>query len=170
MLAEAAGMARNEAEVNSLRSRGFLELSGTVRNGSWRKGRDSNPRWSHPHGGFQDRCLKPLGHPSKLGGTSTLLPWVGWPVNPQLLVRKATAAPLAERTPLYSGCLAVRTFGEQKSLLGRLGTQLASGLIFRRCLAPCRSLERRPRRLGRTGARRPTLSLSDWHGRAGVTR
>ncbi len=32
----------------------------------WRKGWDSNPRWSCPHGGFQDRCLKPLGHPSLL--------------------------------------------------------------------------------------------------------
>ena len=31
----------------------------------WRKGWDSNPRWSCPHGGFQDRCLKPLGHPSR---------------------------------------------------------------------------------------------------------
>ena len=30
----------------------------------WRKRWDSNPRWSCPHGGFQDRCLKPLGHPS----------------------------------------------------------------------------------------------------------
>ena len=30
----------------------------------WRKEWDSNPRWSCPHGGFQDRCLKPLGHPS----------------------------------------------------------------------------------------------------------
>jgi hypothetical protein len=29
-----------------------------------RTGRDSNPRWSFPHAGFQDRCLKPLGHPS----------------------------------------------------------------------------------------------------------
>jgi hypothetical protein len=32
----------------------------------WRKGWDSNPRWACTHGGFQDRCLKPLGHPSKL--------------------------------------------------------------------------------------------------------
>ena len=31
---------------------------------SWRKGWDSNPRYGRPHGGFQDRCLKPLGHPS----------------------------------------------------------------------------------------------------------
>ena len=31
---------------------------------SWRMGRDSNPRWACTHAGFQDRCLKPLGHPS----------------------------------------------------------------------------------------------------------
>ena len=30
----------------------------------WRKGWDSNPRWACTHAGFQDRCLKPLGHPS----------------------------------------------------------------------------------------------------------
>jgi hypothetical protein len=30
----------------------------------WRMGRDSNPRWARTHAGFQDRCLKPLGHPS----------------------------------------------------------------------------------------------------------
>src|SRR4051812_9135244 len=29
-----------------------------------RLGRDSNPRCSFPHAGFQDRCLKPLGHPT----------------------------------------------------------------------------------------------------------
>jgi hypothetical protein len=31
----------------------------------WRRGWDSNPRWTCAHAGFQDRCLKPLGHPSK---------------------------------------------------------------------------------------------------------
>lgn len=31
----------------------------------WRKGWDSNPRCPCRHAGFQDRCLKPLGHPSK---------------------------------------------------------------------------------------------------------
>ena len=31
---------------------------------NWRKGWDSNPRWACTHAGFQDRCLKPLGHPS----------------------------------------------------------------------------------------------------------
>jgi hypothetical protein len=33
----------------------------------WRKGWDSNPRCPCRHAGFQDRCLKPLGHPSDLG-------------------------------------------------------------------------------------------------------
>jgi hypothetical protein len=32
---------------------------------SWRMGWDSNPRYAHTYGGFQDRCLKPLGHPSR---------------------------------------------------------------------------------------------------------
>src|SRR5262245_24424496 len=40
----------------------------TQANGSerakWRKGWDSNPRGAYTPGGFQDRCLKPLGHPS----------------------------------------------------------------------------------------------------------
>src|ERR1700730_12738349 len=31
-----------------------------------RMGWDSNPRYPCGHAGFQDRCLKPLGHPSKL--------------------------------------------------------------------------------------------------------
>jgi hypothetical protein len=31
----------------------------------WRRGWDSNPRESCPSGGFQDRCLKPLGHLSR---------------------------------------------------------------------------------------------------------
>ena len=30
----------------------------------WRKRWDSNPRYGLPYGGFQDRCLKPLGHSS----------------------------------------------------------------------------------------------------------
>jgi hypothetical protein len=32
----------------------------------WRMGWDSNPRRACTLAGFQDRCLKPLGHPSKL--------------------------------------------------------------------------------------------------------
>ena len=30
----------------------------------WRREWDSNPRYGYPYDGFQDRCLKPLGHPS----------------------------------------------------------------------------------------------------------
>jgi hypothetical protein len=32
----------------------------------WRRGWDSNPRATFAAAGFQDRCLQPLGHPSKL--------------------------------------------------------------------------------------------------------
>ena len=37
----------------------------------WRKGWDSNPREALTSAGFQDRCLKPLGHPSKSATSST---------------------------------------------------------------------------------------------------
>jgi hypothetical protein len=37
----------------------------------WRKGWDSNPRYPCRHAGFQDRCLKPLGHPSVAAPSST---------------------------------------------------------------------------------------------------
>lgn len=43
-----------------------LILQNTI-NGLWRKGWDSNPRYPCGHAGFQDRCLKPLGHPSGPG-------------------------------------------------------------------------------------------------------
>ena len=32
---------------------------------NWRRGRDSNPRWSCPHNDFRDRPIQPLWHPSK---------------------------------------------------------------------------------------------------------
>ena len=32
-----------------------------------RRGRDSNPRWTLAHAGFQDRCIQPLCHPSECG-------------------------------------------------------------------------------------------------------
>ena len=40
----------------------------------WRREWDSNPRWYRYHAGFQDRCLKPLGHLSvvlRFAGLST---------------------------------------------------------------------------------------------------
>ena len=36
-------------------------------------GWDSNPRYACAYGGFQDRCLKPLGHPSRIRNQTT--PW-----------------------------------------------------------------------------------------------
>ena len=46
----------------------------------WRRGWDSNPRTSHPVGGFQDRCLRPLGHPSGRASVPTARRWPhgGW--------------------------------------------------------------------------------------------
>jgi hypothetical protein len=35
----------------------------------WRRGWDSNPRRGLTLGGFQDRCIQPLCHPSKTGGS-----------------------------------------------------------------------------------------------------
>jgi hypothetical protein len=62
-------MANTDALVNS-RSHNTLFLLGVLNSGEqgrtiyWRKGWDSNPRYPCRHAGFQDRCLKPLGHPS----------------------------------------------------------------------------------------------------------
>ncbi len=45
--------------------RALKEPEGDTRPDRWaRTGWDSNPRWAFTHGGFQDRCLQPLGHPS----------------------------------------------------------------------------------------------------------
>ena len=45
---------------------GVKSATGGVRSSvlDWRKGWDSNPRYPCRYAGFQDRCLKPLGHPS----------------------------------------------------------------------------------------------------------
>ena len=43
-------------------------------NGGWRREWDSNPRWACTHGGFQDRCLKPLGHLSRWSARVTVTP------------------------------------------------------------------------------------------------
>ena len=43
----------------------------------WRMGWDSNPRYGSPYGGFQDRCLKPLGHPSCATRTN-IVKFVEW--------------------------------------------------------------------------------------------
>ena len=43
----------------------FNILYKNTENNKWRMGRDSNPRWSCPHNGFQDRRNRPLCHPSE---------------------------------------------------------------------------------------------------------
>ena len=61
--------ARKERQATPER---WVEFASVVRNvvfiekfsGKWRMGWDSNPRCACTHAGFQDRCLKPLGHPS----------------------------------------------------------------------------------------------------------
>ena len=40
----------------------------------WRREWDSNPRYSYPYSGFQDRRLRPLGHPSAVYFISKLRP------------------------------------------------------------------------------------------------
>ncbi len=72
----------SDGEVRVIGSKSRL-LQTLVANGSanavptqglkWRRGWDSNPRWASTHGGFQDRCLKPLGHLSAKPGRA-----VGW--------------------------------------------------------------------------------------------
>ena len=46
-----------------------FRLGNVMRN--QRMGRDLNPRYGYPYAGFQNRCLKPLGHPSGIVVLST---------------------------------------------------------------------------------------------------
>ena len=71
-LAQRVEVADGEVRIMGSKSRLLQVLTG--KNGvnsvptqglKWRTGWDSNPRWTRAHGGFQDRCLKPLGHPSR---------------------------------------------------------------------------------------------------------
>ncbi len=73
-LAQRVEVADGEVRIMGSKSRLLQVLTG--KNGvnsvptqglKWRTGWDSNPRWASTHGGFQDRCLKPLGHPSDSG-------------------------------------------------------------------------------------------------------
>jgi site-specific DNA recombinase len=52
---------RTLAAISGVKSAGNGVRSSVL---DWRKGWDSNPRYPCRHAGFQDRCLKPLGHPS----------------------------------------------------------------------------------------------------------
>ncbi len=52
----------------------------------WRRGRDSNPRGTCAPGGFQDRCLQPLGHlsASELWDVTALLASPCWALKSEL--------------------------------------------------------------------------------------
>ena len=53
--------------------------------GSWRTGRDSNPRWLLHHARFPSVCLKPLGHLSSgmVGRPYSALPGLGNGIFPR---------------------------------------------------------------------------------------
>ena len=51
-------------KCGACRPRSKIDFVFSTLRGNWRKGWDSNPRYPCRHAGFQDRCLKPLGHPS----------------------------------------------------------------------------------------------------------
>src|SRR5262245_56898087 len=40
----------------------FLNVSERGRTSSWRRGRDSNPRYGYPYAAFRVRCFQPLSH------------------------------------------------------------------------------------------------------------
>ena len=50
-------------------------------------GRDSNSRWTFAHSGFQDRRLRPLGHPSKTNEKTVLLTRI---IHGPILTRSAS--------------------------------------------------------------------------------
>src|ERR1700749_2659117 len=64
-------------------------------------GWDSNPRYACTYGGFQDRCLKPLGHPSHSGE------------NYAAALRISSV----DETPLTLSCLGFTTSHAKKALL-----------------------------------------------------
>src|ERR1700680_793026 len=86
---------------------GFSDDLGRAGKGRWRKGWDSNPRYPCRHAGFQDRCLKPLGHPSvfRIQGLSRDVPGT----------KEATAARLLPKR----GCVA--DYGASPQLFPRPG-------------------------------------------------
>lgn len=55
-----AGSDHSDAEPEFIENK----IKTIIYNQNWRMGWDSNPRYALTHAGFQDRCLKPLGHPS----------------------------------------------------------------------------------------------------------
>ena len=84
---------------------------------AWRRGWDSNPRWACTHGGFQDRCLKPLGHPSRSGeDRSGTKPSLRPPPRIRQLKRPASSGrnpPIARRDLTTNGTVQCRSGGRR---------------------------------------------------------
>ena len=64
----------------------------------WRMGRDSNPRWTCAHAGFQDRCIQPLCHPSGRPGRACAGP-VQQPRHPARVGLREQAGSRKARLP-----------------------------------------------------------------------
>jgi hypothetical protein len=64
----------DRSRVQPLKTWGTVNGHEFARTQVWRKGWDSNPRRTFTRGGFQDRCLKPLGHPSFAPSFATSIP------------------------------------------------------------------------------------------------
>ena len=101
-LAQRVEVAEGEVRIMGSKSRLLQTLVATgsatgvpIQGLNWRMGWDSNPRCAFTHGGFQDRCLKPLGHPSDSPPYHETAPR-RLPLAPTPAL---TAAPLAWTTP-----------------------------------------------------------------------
>ena len=71
---QANGVGISDFETTKRRTHGdSVQFSGECSTSQtrWRRGWDSNPRATFAAAGFQDRCLQPLGHPSKPYKSST---------------------------------------------------------------------------------------------------
>src|SRR5690606_22061500 len=89
----------------------------------WRTGWDSNPRWACTHGGFQDRCPKPLGPLSRRRRLTANAPrgTPGHPRRPAIGFR-GNAAPVAAEAD-GEGAIDMKQF-----VIGALGAVAAAAI------------------------------------------
>jgi site-specific DNA recombinase len=97
-----------KSSVNSVPTQGL----------KWRMGWDSNPRRACTLGGFQDRCLKPLGHPSCLG-VVRITGAAGWGQAPQ--TKTAIGAARSGRSPGRVSCSRAVSTARSKPPSRRMG-------------------------------------------------
>ena len=116
--AESGGEACDALEALALES-------DRAQRGMIRRERDSNPRCSFPHSGFQDHRHRPLGHPS----ASRILPGFA---RLQRLRRTRTVSVAGRVTPFYASGQGYRTGRSLPPAARRADTVLSpSGLITR---------------------------------------